>query len=136
MAREVRMSHDIPGTRLFDGDQAQKGVGGISGRSSQRGEVRMARIIGGIGTTHVPSIGKAIAEKKQNDPCWKPFFSGFDYVHRWLARERPPRAEHLGDRHLRGPVEHHAERPALFVCDEQHHGTFKVGIAKGRRRDQ
>ena len=83
------MSHDIPGTRLFDGDQAQKGVGGISGRSSQRGEVRMARIIGGIGTTHVPSIGKAIAEKKQNDPYWKPFFSGFDYVHRWLARERP-----------------------------------------------
>jgi protocatechuate 4,5-dioxygenase beta chain len=49
----------------------------------------MARIIGGVGTTHVPSIGKAIADKKQNDPYWKPFFSGFDYVHRWLARERP-----------------------------------------------
>jgi len=27
----------------------------------------MTRIIGGIATTHVPSIGKAIAEKKQND---------------------------------------------------------------------
>jgi protocatechuate 4,5-dioxygenase beta chain len=49
----------------------------------------MARIIGGIGTTHVPSIGKAIADGKQNDPYWKPFFSGFDYVHSWLARERP-----------------------------------------------
>jgi protocatechuate 4,5-dioxygenase beta chain len=49
----------------------------------------MARIIGGIGTTHVPSIGKAIADGKQNDPYWKPFFSGFDYVHRWLAREKP-----------------------------------------------
>jgi len=49
----------------------------------------MARIIGGVGTTHVPAIGKAIAEGKQNDPYWKPFFSGFDYVHRWLARERP-----------------------------------------------
>jgi len=49
----------------------------------------MARIIGGIGTTHVPSIGKAIAEHKQNDPYWKPFFGGFDYVHDWLARERP-----------------------------------------------
>jgi protocatechuate 4,5-dioxygenase beta chain len=36
----------------------------------------MARILGGIGTTHVPSIGKAIAEKKKNDPYWKPFFSG------------------------------------------------------------
>jgi protocatechuate 4,5-dioxygenase, beta chain len=49
----------------------------------------MARIIGGIATTHVPSIGKAIAEKKQNDPYWKPFFRGFDYVHYWLAREKP-----------------------------------------------
>jgi protocatechuate 4,5-dioxygenase beta chain len=49
----------------------------------------MARIIGAVATTHVPSIGKAIAEGKQNDPYWKPFFSGFDYVHDWLAREKP-----------------------------------------------
>jgi protocatechuate 4,5-dioxygenase beta chain len=49
----------------------------------------MATIVGGIGTTHVPSIGKAIAEGKQNDPYWKPFFKGFDYVHYWLARTKP-----------------------------------------------
>jgi len=49
----------------------------------------MASIIGGIGSTHVPSIGKAIADKKQNDPYWKPFFMGFDYVHDWLTREKP-----------------------------------------------
>jgi protocatechuate 4,5-dioxygenase beta chain len=49
----------------------------------------MARNIGGIGTTHVPAIGKAIAERKGNAPYWKPFFSGFDYVHKWLAREKP-----------------------------------------------
>ena len=49
----------------------------------------MAQIIGGVATTHVPSIGKAIAEQKQNDPYWKPFFRGFDYVHDWLAREKP-----------------------------------------------
>jgi protocatechuate 4,5-dioxygenase beta chain len=49
----------------------------------------MARIIGGIGTTHVPSIGKAIADGKQNDPYWSPFFRGFDYVHEWLGREKP-----------------------------------------------
>jgi protocatechuate 4,5-dioxygenase beta chain len=49
----------------------------------------MARIIGAVATTHVPSIGKAIADKKQNDPYWSPFFSGFDFVHRWLAQERP-----------------------------------------------
>jgi protocatechuate 4,5-dioxygenase beta chain len=49
----------------------------------------MATIVGGIGTTHVPSIGKAIADGKQNDPYWKPFFKGFDYVHHWLARAKP-----------------------------------------------
>ncbi len=49
----------------------------------------MAKIIGGVATTHVPSIGMAIAENKQNDPYWKPFFRGFDYVHDWLAREKP-----------------------------------------------
>ena len=49
----------------------------------------MAKIIGGVATTHVPSIGKAIADKKFNDPYWQPFFGGFDYVHYWLAREKP-----------------------------------------------
>jgi protocatechuate 4,5-dioxygenase beta chain len=49
----------------------------------------MARIIGGVGTTHVPSIGNAIAKGLQQDPYWKPFFDGFSPVHRWLADTRP-----------------------------------------------
>ncbi len=49
----------------------------------------MATIVGGIGSTHVPAIGKAIAENMHNDPYWKPFFKGFDYVHYWLARTKP-----------------------------------------------
>ena len=49
----------------------------------------MATIIGGVGTTHVPSIGKAIADGKQHDPYWKPFFDGFHVIHRWLAQEKP-----------------------------------------------
>ncbi len=49
----------------------------------------MAQIIGGVATTHVPSIGKAIADKKENDPYWAPFFRGFDYVHQWLAGAKP-----------------------------------------------
>jgi protocatechuate 4,5-dioxygenase, beta chain len=49
----------------------------------------MAQILGGIGTTHVPAIGKAIAEGKENDPYWRPFFAGFDFVHRWLAKNIP-----------------------------------------------
>jgi len=49
----------------------------------------MAQIIGAVATSHIPAIGKAIADKKQNDPYWKPFFAGFDFVHGWLERAKP-----------------------------------------------
>jgi protocatechuate 4,5-dioxygenase beta chain len=49
----------------------------------------MAKIIGGITTSHVPAIGRAIAKNLQNDPYWKPFFDGFAPVHRWLAQHQP-----------------------------------------------
>src|SRR5215470_4283200 len=49
----------------------------------------MAHIIGGVGTTHVPSIGNAIAKGLQQDPYWKLFFDGFSAVHTWLAQEKP-----------------------------------------------
>ena len=49
----------------------------------------MSDIVGGIFTSHVPGIGGAIAKGLQQDPYWKPFFDGFDPVHKWLAAERP-----------------------------------------------
>jgi protocatechuate 4,5-dioxygenase, beta chain len=49
----------------------------------------MARIIGGIATTHVPSIGNAIAKGLQGEPYWRPFFDGFEKAHAWLARVKP-----------------------------------------------
>ncbi|MBL0147824.1 MAG: protocatechuate 3,4-dioxygenase [Ideonella sp.] len=49
----------------------------------------MAKIIGGITTSHVPAIGGAIAKNLQQDPYWKPFFDGFIPVRRWLAEVKP-----------------------------------------------
>ena len=49
----------------------------------------MARIVGGIATSHIPSIGLAIAKGLQGEPYWKPFFDGFDRVHSWLKEVRP-----------------------------------------------
>jgi len=49
----------------------------------------MARIVGGITTSHVPAIGGAIARKLQTDPYWKPFFDGFIPVRQWLAEVKP-----------------------------------------------
>ncbi|GLH81162.1 hypothetical protein SSBR45G_60710 [Bradyrhizobium sp. SSBR45G] len=47
----------------------------------------MARIIGGIGASHSPTIGFALDTKKQNDPAWKPIFDGFDVVRDWVRRK-------------------------------------------------
>lgn len=44
----------------------------------------MARIIGGIGASHSPTIGFAKDTGKQNDPAWKPIFDGFDVVRDWV----------------------------------------------------
>lgn len=49
----------------------------------------MARIVGGLTTSHVPAIGGAIAKGLQREPYWKPFFDGFLPVHRWLDEVKP-----------------------------------------------
>jgi protocatechuate 4,5-dioxygenase beta chain len=49
----------------------------------------MATIIGGIGTSHVPTIGGAYDRKKQNDPDWAPLFKGYEPVAKWLAAKQP-----------------------------------------------
>ena len=49
----------------------------------------MARIIGGLTTSHVPSIGGAIARGEQETPYWKPFFDAFKPIHAWLGKEKP-----------------------------------------------
>jgi hypothetical protein len=49
----------------------------------------MATIIGGIGTSHVPTIGVAYDQRKQNDPAWAPLFEGYEPVARWLADQSP-----------------------------------------------
>jgi protocatechuate 4,5-dioxygenase beta chain len=49
----------------------------------------MARILGGIFTSHIPAIGNAIARGLQEQPYWKPFFAGYPPVREWLQRVRP-----------------------------------------------
>lgn len=49
----------------------------------------MAQVVGGFATSHVPSIGAAIAKGTTQDAYWKPFFDAFPPVRAWLAREKP-----------------------------------------------
>jgi len=49
----------------------------------------MGRIIAGIGTSHVPSIGAAYDRGKQATPAWRPLFDAYVPVREWLEELKP-----------------------------------------------
>lgn len=49
----------------------------------------MAKIIGGITTSHIPAIGNAMADKLENTPYWQRFFAGYEPVKTWLEQQKP-----------------------------------------------
>ena len=49
----------------------------------------MATIVGGIATSHTPTIGFALDANKQNDPVWAPIFKGYEPVVSWLKEKAP-----------------------------------------------
>jgi len=77
----------------------------------------MAKIVGAITTSHVPGIGRAIANNLQEDPYWKPFFDGFKPVHEWLGKVKPDVA-----------VVFYNDHGLNFFLDKM--PTFSVGAAK------
>ena len=49
----------------------------------------MARIIGGVATSHVPAIGAALDNGKAGEPYWQPVFAGYEASKRWIAEQKP-----------------------------------------------
>jgi len=49
----------------------------------------MARILGGVASSHSPTIGFALDRQKQDDPVWAPIFEAYQPVRRWLAEKKP-----------------------------------------------
>ena len=49
----------------------------------------MGRIVAGIGTSHVPSIGGAYDRGKAATPAWKPLFDAYVPVREWLKELKP-----------------------------------------------
>ena len=49
----------------------------------------MAKLIGGVGTSHVPSIGVALDKGLRDKPDWKPFFDGYIPAQQWMAEQKP-----------------------------------------------
>ena len=76
----------------------------------------MARVIGGITTSHIPAIGNAIANRKFEEPYWKPFFEGYPPVRKWLQEQKPDVA-----------IVFYNDHGLNFFLDKQ--PTFAVGAA-------
>lgn len=49
----------------------------------------MAKIIGGVGCSHIPAIGIAIDRGIEQTPYWKDFFDGHVPVQNWIQKQKP-----------------------------------------------
>ena len=76
----------------------------------------MAKIIGGVTSSHIPAVGNAIANELYEDPYWKPFFSGYPPIREWLGDNKPDVAINIYNDHGLG-----------FFLDKM--PTFAIGAA-------
>ncbi|MBT6277386.1 MAG: hypothetical protein HOI95_25050 [Chromatiales bacterium] len=60
----------------------------------------MARVIGGIGASHAPSMAHAYDDAAMEDSVWKPLFDGFGPAKHWLAEAKPDFIDVIYNNHL------------------------------------
>ena len=78
----------------------------------------MARIIGGIGASHTPTIGFAYDAQKQADDVWGPIFAAFDPVKNWLNEKDPDAIVYVYNDHVTSFFFDHYSAFALGIGDE------------------
>ena len=78
----------------------------------------MARIVGGIGSSHTPTIGFALDANKQRDPVWAPIFEGYRPVQQWLEDKRPDVLFFIYNDHVTSFFFDHYSHFALGVGEE------------------
>lgn len=76
----------------------------------------MAEIVGGIATSHTPTIGFALDAGKHDDPVWAPIFKGYEPVQQWLADKAPDVLFYIFNDHM-----------TSFFIDHYSHYTLGVG---------
>jgi len=77
----------------------------------------MGRIVGGIGLSHVPSVGPVVDRSRTQEPAWKPLFDGYVPVREWLEKIKADVAIVVYNDHV-----------ADFSFDK--YPTFALGVAE------
>jgi len=96
----------------------------------------MAKMIAGVGTSHVPAIGAAVDHGKTQDPYWKPLFDGYEPARQWMREARPDVVILVYNDHASAFAFDMIPTFALGVSDEYHphdegYGPRKVPVVKG-----
>jgi len=68
----------------------------------------MARIVGGVATSHTPTIAFAKDGGKQNDPVWKPIFESYQPVQEWFRANRPDVLIYIYNDHMTSFFDHYS----------------------------
>ncbi|WP_338243276.1 gallate dioxygenase [Aurantiacibacter hainanensis] len=89
----------------------------------------MAQIVGGVATSHTPTIAFAKDAKKFDDPVWKPIFEGYEPVQEWFREKKPDVLVYIYNDHMTSFFEHYSHF-ALGVGEE-----FKAADEGGGPRD-
>src|SRR2546428_262250 len=77
----------------------------------------MARVVAGIGLSHVPSIGPVVDRQRTQEPAWKPLFDAYLPVRDWLSKLKPDVA-----------IVVYNDHGADFTFDK--YPTFALGVAE------
>ena len=78
----------------------------------------MATIVGGIASSHTPTIGFALDTNKQQDAVWAPIFAGYQPVQAWLAQQQPDVLFFIFNDHITSFFFDHYSHFALGVGDK------------------
>ncbi|MEO6389191.1 MAG: gallate dioxygenase [Croceibacterium sp.] len=77
----------------------------------------MAQIVGGIATSHTPTIAFAKDANKMDDPVWKPIFEGYEPVQQWFREKQPDVLVYIYNDHMTAFFDHYSHF-ALGVGEE------------------
>ena len=78
----------------------------------------MATIVGGIATSHTPTIGFAVDSHKENDPVWAPIFKGYEPVQKWLQEKAPDVILYIFNDHMTSFFLNHYSHFTLGIGEE------------------
>lgn len=68
----------------------------------------MAKIVGGIATSHTPTIAFAKDGGKQDDPVWKPIFESYEPVQEWFRDKKPDVLVYIYNDHMTSFFDHYS----------------------------